>query len=66
VQIGADVDAWLSEDEVKRHVGAWLHELGWKVTVAWGRSPGLDIRAERGGERWLIEAKGGGSLPQCG
>lgn len=59
----ADPDGCLSEDDVKRHVAAWLNGLGWKGTVAWGCSPGLDIRAERGGERWLIEAKGSGSPP---
>ncbi len=59
----ADADGWLSEDDVKRHVAAWLEGQGWQVAVAWGRTRGLDIRAERDGERWLIEAKGGGSLP---
>jgi hypothetical protein len=59
---GADVDGWLSEDDVKRHVKARLERLGWRVEVAWGKSRGTDILAKRGGDRWLIEAKGGGSL----
>lgn len=56
-------DGWLSEDEVKRHVKSWLESEGWRVSVAWGRAPGLDICADKDGQRWLMEAKGGGSLP---
>lgn len=54
---------WLSEDDVKRYVHRWLEASGWKVSVAWGRTPGIDISAEKDNQRWLIEAKGGGSLP---
>jgi hypothetical protein len=52
----------LSEDEVKRAVEAWLESLGWKVSVAWGRVRGIDILATKGDQRWVIEAKGSGSL----
>lgn len=56
-------DAPLSEDDVKRHIKAWLESDGWDVEVKWGRQPGIDILAQRGPERWVIEAKGSGSLP---
>jgi hypothetical protein len=63
MEVGAPVpDGWLSEDAVKAHVKYWLEDKGWRVEVAWARSRGVDILASRGDERWLIEAKGGGSL----
>jgi hypothetical protein len=52
----------LSEDEVKKTLERWLREKGWNVQVAWGRQQGVDIEAQRSGKRWLIEAKGCGSL----
>jgi hypothetical protein len=53
----------VSEDEAKRHVAAWLEGLGWNVAIAWGYTRKIDIRAEKGNGRWLIEVKGGDSLP---
>lgn len=38
-----------------------LEASGWQVDVAWGRARGADMRATKGDERWLIEAKGCGS-----
>lgn len=52
----------LSEDDVKRKLQAWLEGTGWKVTVAWCRGQGIDIDALQSGRRWVIEAKGRGSL----
>jgi hypothetical protein len=52
----------LSEDEVKRHVVRWLEMAEWRVEVAWGKARGIDINAGRGDARWIIEAKGAGSL----
>jgi hypothetical protein len=52
----------LSEDEVKRKVQAWLEGVGWNVVVTWGRSQGVNIDARQSGRRWVIEAKGRGSL----
>lgn len=52
----------LSEDEVKKRVVSWLESQGWNTRVAWGRNRGIDIEALKGEERWLIEAKGCGSL----
>jgi hypothetical protein len=54
--------AGMSEDEVKRHVKDWLEAQSWQVTVNWGHVRGIDIEARRGAERWIIEAKGEGSL----
>lgn len=52
----------LSEDDVKRKVQSWLEADGWNVTVVWGKGRGVDIEARRGRARWVIEAKGSGSL----
>jgi hypothetical protein len=52
----------LSEDEVKAHLGAWLRAQGWEAKIAWGKSRGVDILATRNERRWIIEAKGLGSL----
>ncbi|MBT5356885.1 MAG: MarR family transcriptional regulator [Rhodospirillaceae bacterium] len=52
----------MSEDELKEHLVRWLEAEGWTTEVAWGRTRGIDIDARRGRERWIIEAKGCGSL----
>jgi hypothetical protein len=52
----------LSKDEVKRKLQAWLEGIGWNVVVTWGRSQGINIDARQSGRRWVIEAKGRGSL----
>jgi hypothetical protein len=52
----------LSEDEVKRTLQAWLEASGWQVSVVWGRGRGIDLDAKRNGQRWIIEAKGCGSV----
>jgi hypothetical protein len=49
---------FVSEDEVKAAVKAYLEELGYQVSVAWGRTPGIDIEATGPAGRFLIEAKG--------
>lgn len=54
----------LSEDFVKRAVGAWLRSQGWEVKIAWGGEHGADILAQRSADRWIIEAKGHGGYPQ--
>jgi len=51
-----------SEDDVKRRLQTWLEAAGWKVTVVWGRSQGVDLDAHRGNSRWIVEAKGQGTL----
>jgi hypothetical protein len=48
----------LAEDDVKRAMGDLLQSWGFAVTIAWGRSRGIDIEARRGAKRWVIEAKG--------
>jgi hypothetical protein len=48
----------LSEDEVKAAVRDYLVADGWAVTIAWGHARGVDIDAQRGDERLLLEAKG--------
>jgi hypothetical protein len=61
-QNGVPGSDMLSEDEVKRRVQQWLEQSGWKVTVIWGRGRGIDVEAKKGTQRWIIEAKGCGSL----
>lgn len=57
------VSRLLTEDEVKTAARDYLAELGFEVAVAWGRSPGVDIAASKGGERLLLEAKGEAANP---
>jgi hypothetical protein len=52
----------LSEDWLKTALKEWLEAQGWEAEVAWGRTRGIDLHARRGRERWIIEAKGRGSL----
>lgn len=52
----------LTEDAVKRSVECWLTDQGWTVSVKWAKATGIDIDTRRGDERWIIEAKGCGSL----
>jgi hypothetical protein len=52
----------LSEDDVKHILEKWLVGECWQVQIAWGHSQGVDIEARKGTKRWLIEAKGSGSL----
>jgi hypothetical protein len=52
----------LSEDAVKEFLEKWLIAQGWKVKVAWGHVHGIDVEAIKNNERWVIEAKGQGSL----
>jgi hypothetical protein len=56
------LSAGLSEDQVKRSLQTWLESSGWQASVVWGRSPGIDIKATKNDQRWIIEAKGCGSL----
>lgn len=48
----------LTEDEVKTAVRDHLQARGYRVTVAWGQRPGIDIAANKDSDRILIEAKG--------
>lgn len=61
--INKDVDEeHLSEDDIKEFLEKWLVAQGWKVKVAWGHVHGIDVDAIIDNERWVIEAKGQGSL----
>jgi hypothetical protein len=57
-------DEDLSEDRLKHHLREWLGASGWESKVAWGRERGIDIRAVREDETWVIEVKGIGSRPE--
>ncbi|MBY3619563.1 MarR family transcriptional regulator [Acinetobacter sp. CUI P1] len=50
------------EDNLKQILKDFLHADGWETQIAWGRTPGIDINANRGTQRWIIEVKGLGSL----
>jgi hypothetical protein len=51
-----------SEDQLKTVLQRWLEAQGWVVEIAWAKTRGIDLHARRGEERWVIEAKGSGSL----
>ena len=51
----------MSEYEVKRKVRKWLETDGWSVEVGEGADRDFDIEARRGGEIWVVGAKGSGS-----
>lgn len=54
----------LSEDTLKRHLREWFRANGWEACVAWGHERGIDIRAVRNDEMWVVEVKGIGSRPE--
>jgi len=65
VDPGEERSMGASEDEVKQALAAYLTSQGWTIRcIAWGNSRGVDIEAERRGQRWLIEVKGIGSRPE--
>jgi hypothetical protein len=55
-------DTVFTEDQLKTVLQGWLEAQGWRVEVAWAKTRGIDLHARRGEERWIIEAKGSGSL----
>ena len=59
---GVEASGMFSEDDVKRSLQSWLEASGWAVSIAWGRDRGIDVEGTRDGKRWIIEAKGCGSL----
>jgi hypothetical protein len=52
----------MAEDAVKEAVAAGLRAQGWQVEVRFGHEHGIDIVADRGSDKMIIEAKGEGSL----
>ncbi|WP_025676901.1 MarR family transcriptional regulator [Paenibacillus massiliensis] len=50
------------EDNLKLILKNNLNKNGWETQIAWGKTPGIDINAIKGTERWIIEVKGLGSL----
>jgi hypothetical protein len=64
VVASADMPDGLSEDDVKGAVETWLRASGWVTKVKWGHDRGIDIDAQKGTARWIIEAKGCGSRDQ--
>ena len=55
-------DTVFSEDQLKTVLKGWLEAQEWEVEGAWGKIRGIDIHARWETERWIIEAKGGGTL----
>lgn len=51
-----------SEKAVKTILKNWLESEGWRTSVASDKGHGIDVEAIRDNERWIIEAKGPGSL----
>jgi hypothetical protein len=55
-------DTVFSEDQLKTVLQGWLEAQGWTVQIAWAKTRGIDLHARKGEDRWIIEAKGSGSL----
>jgi hypothetical protein len=53
----------MKEDNIKQKLEHYLKGQGWSVDVAYGRKKGMDILAEKGSKKWVIEVKGLGSRP---
>ena len=60
-QAHSDGSVELQEEDIKQIINDWLIADGWKTTVAWKYSHGVDIEGVKDGKRWLIEVKGPGS-----
>ncbi|BCJ87282.1 hypothetical protein [Effusibacillus dendaii] len=56
-----ELSSVFSEDNIKQFLKEFLHSNGWETQIAWGKTPGIDINAIRGTERWIIEVKGLGT-----
>ena len=54
----------LSEDRLKHHLREWFRSNGWEAEIAWGHERGIDIKAVRDMETWVVEVKGIGSRPE--
>ena len=52
----------ISEKKIKQILGKYLTSGGWTYEIAWGVNPCVDIEAQRGVERWIIQVKGSGSF----
>ena len=52
----------MHEDAIKAILNDYLIANGWETKVAWGKTHGIDVEAFKGTKRWIIEAKGCGSL----
>jgi len=57
-----EVGQHLTEDDLVAALAEWLKQYGFEVKQALTtKQKGVDIVAERNGETWLVEAKGGTS-----
>ena len=56
-----DSKSSLSEDAIKSVLEKWLLADDWTVKTAMGKAHGIDVEANKPGERWIIEVKGPGS-----
>lgn len=62
LELTTDALSVFKEDNLKQILKDYLHADSWETQIAWGRTPGIDINAIRGTERWIIEVKGLGSI----
>ena len=47
-----------TEKKIKQVLEGYLNSQGWNAKIAWGSTHGIDIEANRGQDRWIIEVKG--------
>jgi hypothetical protein len=62
VPLGQEVSSLLSEDTLKEIIARHLCKIGYQVVLKMGTVHGVDVEAQRGEERLLIEAKGEAAL----
>lgn len=52
----------LNEEAIKQIIYNKLVSEDWQVEIAWGKTHGADVVAQKGNQKWIIEIKGCGSL----
>ena len=54
----------ITEEHVKNVLKNYLEKNNWTCEIAWGKKKGIDIKATKNNQHWIIEAKGEGSRTQ--
>jgi len=54
----------ITEDHVKNALKSHLENNNWTCEIAWGTEKGIDIKATKNNQHWVIEVKGEGSRTQ--
>ena len=57
--LNQDVDD-ISEKKIKQVLEIYLTSMGWEPKINWRDNRGVDIEANHGADKWIIEVKGSG------